>query len=243
MTLLKIMLILHIVGDFHTQSDQMSEKKKNQKGYLLLHVVFYTAPFIIFFALIDKWIVTVCFLAVLFVTHWITDLIKVSYESRRKQTFKTFLVDQCAHIVVLYLSWLFVKDHFAIPEQIGHFLEFLGVAGVSGAVLSVMIVILTALRPTSNLIELMLPNGQPEIQGAIDGSDGTNYGALIGYLERMTIVLLGLMNLWSSIALVITAKSIARFRQLEEKDFAQKYLIGTLLSLSITLGLLYVFIY
>ena len=29
---------------------------------------------------------------------------------------------------------------------------------------------------------------------------------------------------------MLTAKSLARFRQLEDKEFAEKYLIGTLLS-------------
>lgn len=60
-------------------------------------------------------------------------------------------------------------------------------------------------------------------------------GNLIGVLERIVIILLGLLNLWQAIALVFTAKSIARFKQLEEKTFAQKYLIGTLISFIIAL--------
>ena len=68
-----------------------------------------------------------------------------------------------------------------------------------------------------------------------------NYGSLIGMLERIIIVLLAMLNLWSSIVLVFTAKSIARFKQLEDKNFAQKYLIGTLLSLSITLIVVLIF--
>ena len=34
---------------------------------------------------------------------------------------------------------------------------------------------------------------------------------------------------------VLTAKSIARFKQMENKDFAEKYLIGTLTSFLIAL--------
>jgi len=33
----------------------------------------------------------------------------------------------------------------------------------------------------------------------------------------------------------LTAKSVARFKQLEDRDFAEKYLIGTLTSLALAL--------
>ncbi|MGB4129536.1 MAG: hypothetical protein WBK59_01135 [Acholeplasmatales bacterium] len=103
-------------------------------------------------------------------------------------------------------------------------------------------------RPTSILIESMLPtetttlivNDSESNENSLTSK--TNYGSIIGVLERFIIVLLSLLNLWSSIALVFTAKSIARFKQLEDKGFAQKYLIGTLLSLGITLALLLLFL-
>ena len=64
---------------------------------------------------------------------------------------------------------------------------------------------------------------------------GNNAGSIIGKLERIITAILLLGNQYSVIGLVLTAKSIARFKQLEDKDFAEKYLIGTLLSLSISL--------
>ena len=49
------------------------------------------------------------------------------------------------------------------------------------------------------------------------------------------------MGLYTAVALVFTAKSIARYKQLEEKEFAERYLIGTLLSLFIAvLGIIFV---
>ena len=69
-----------------------------------------------------------------------------------------------------------------------------------------------------------------------------NIGEIIGVLERIVIVTLCALGLWTSVVLVFTAKSIARFKQLEEKDFAQKYLIGTLLSMCITLILLFLYV-
>lgn len=51
----------------------------------------------------------------------------------------------------------------------------------------------------------------------------------------MVILLLGALGLYGSIALVLTAKSLARFKQLENKEFAEKYLVGTLISLIIAI--------
>ena len=44
-----------------------------------------------------------------------------------------------------------------------------------------------------------------------------------------------LNNQFGVIGFVLTAKSIARFKQMENKDFAEKYLIGTLTSFLIVL--------
>lgn len=66
-------------------------------------------------------------------------------------------------------------------------------------------------------------------------NDSDNIGSLIGILERVIILLLGALGLYGSIALVLTAKSLARFKQLENKKFAEKYLVGTLMSLIIAI--------
>ena len=65
--------------------------------------------------------------------------------------------------------------------------------------------------------------------------ESDNVGALIGMLERVVILLFGALGLYGSIALVLTAKSLARFKQLEKQGFAEKYLVGTLLSLIIAI--------
>ncbi len=66
--------------------------------------------------------------------------------------------------------------------------------------------------------------------------ENKNIGAVIGILEREIILTLSLLGQFAAIGFVITAKSIARFKQLEDKDFAEKYLIGTLTSAFIAIG-------
>ena len=57
-------------------------------------------------------------------------------------------------------------------------------------------------------------------------------GATIGILERLLIAALVLAGT-RRIGLVVTAKTIARFRQLEDRQFAEYYLLGTLASVSL----------
>ena len=58
-------------------------------------------------------------------------------------------------------------------------------------------------------------------------------GATIGVLERLLIVTLLLVGAEAAIGFVIAAKTIARFRLLDDRDFAEYYLLGTLASVSV----------
>ena len=60
-------------------------------------------------------------------------------------------------------------------------------------------------------------------------------GYLIGVLERVIILTLGLNGQIGAIGFVLAAKSLARFNQLNDKSFAEKYIVGTLLSVAIAL--------
>jgi len=57
-------------------------------------------------------------------------------------------------------------------------------------------------------------------------------GMLVGILERFVILTFVLLNQYSGIAFIFTAKSIARFDELKNREFGEYYLIGTLASLS-----------
>lgn len=46
----------------------------------------------------------------------------------------------------------------------------------------------------------------------------------------MVILTLVWLDQWSAIGFVLTAKSVARFKELENRAFAEAYLVGTLTS-------------
>ena len=58
-------LILHLVGDFVTQSDWMARNKTRHSGVALIHALVYSAPFLL--------IGSVTAVAVIFVTHFFID--------------------------------------------------------------------------------------------------------------------------------------------------------------------------
>lgn len=64
-----------------------------------------------------------------------------------------------------------------------------------------------------------------------------NAGRLIGWIERALLYGLVLVGAPGAAALVIAGKSIARFPAFEDDGFAEYYLIGSLLSLSIAFGI------
>lgn len=57
-----------------------------------------------------------------------------------------------------------------------------------------------------------------------------NRGRVIGILERILIYFFVLTNSYSAIGFILAAKGITRFKELENREFAEYFLIGTLLS-------------
>ncbi|MFQ8600150.1 MAG: hypothetical protein ACLSAP_05910 [Oscillospiraceae bacterium] len=53
---------------------------------------------------------------------------------------------------------------------------------------------------------------------------------MIGVIERGLVAILILAGQLGAVGFVVAAKSLARFKQLEDKDFAENYLVGTMLS-------------
>jgi hypothetical protein len=63
-----------------------------------------------------------------------------------------------------------------------------------------------------------------------------NAGMYIGWLERFLVLTSLILQSPATVGLILTAKSIARYPELKSVRFAEYFLIGTLLS--VTLGIL-----
>jgi hypothetical protein len=80
-------------------------------------------------------------------------------------------------------------------------------------------------------VKAMLKKFRP---GDAQGVPGA--GAVIGTLERALVLTLVLTSQYTAIGLALTAKSIARYKELEDRRFAEYYLIGTLASILFAIG-------
>jgi hypothetical protein len=80
------------------------------------------------------------------------------------------------------------------------------------------------------------PGPTPRPAAADGHASPARIGATIGILERLLIVTFVLTGSTAAIGFVVAAKTLARFKQLDDRDFAEYYLLGTLASVSVALG-------
>jgi uncharacterized protein DUF3307 len=78
--------------------------------------------------------------------------------------------------------------------------------------------------------------GRPGARWSEAHASPARIGATIGVLERLLIVAFVLTGSTAAIGFVVAAKTLARFRQLDDRDFAEYYLLGTLASVAVALG-------
>jgi hypothetical protein len=74
--------------------------------------------------------------------------------------------------------------------------------------------------------QVVLRKYQPKEAGGLKGA-----GSTIGYLERLLTLTFVLLAQYEALALIFAAKSIARFQELKQREFAEYYLLGTLSSI------------
>ena len=83
------------------------------------------------------------------------------------------------------------------------------------------------------------PDAEPAVAAAVPRATESptappaRVGEAIGILERLLVVTFVLVRAEAAIGLVIAAKTLARFRQLDDRDFAEYYLLGTLASVAL----------
>ena len=80
-------------------------------------------------------------------------------------------------------------------------------------------------------IKIILKNYSSKIENS--GIKGA--GTLIGVFERILVFTFVLTNQYAAISIIFAAKSIARFSELNNRDFAEYYLLGTFLSITVAL--------
>ena len=240
---LLILAILHILGDFYFQTNNMVNKKSESVWYVLLHSFLYTLPFICFFVFIDianKTKISIIGFAIILISHFFVDWLKTFLEKKfvsPKVRLTVFICDQVIHLGLIFVFYLVTK--------LENLLSAINIVFIGKTISTMNLVVYTLLilliiNPAAVLVKKVfaLLETENDYNKGFDNSINTNSraGKIIGILERLITMMLILVNQYSVLGLVLTAKSIARFKDFEKAHFAEKYLIGTLVSLSIAFG-------
>lgn len=215
---------LPFLADFQFQTDRLSRLKDSNLKYLtkhiFIHAILLVLPLTIGF-LNNVFLKTLLSITIILVTHTVFDFIKGKVST--KYIFNEvclFLIDQLLHISIIIFVCMFF-GLTTINEPTVFLLTKLHLKWL------LLIIILT--KPANVLFKVAFKKYTLD-----QTSDNTQSGAgaLIGSMERLISSIFIAQNQFGAIGLIYTAKSIARYKQIEEdKRFAEYYLLGNLYSI------------
>ncbi|WP_435346067.1 DUF3307 domain-containing protein [Haloarchaeobius sp. HRN-SO-5] len=232
-TALALLLLGHVLGDFVFQTDELA-KNKHRPGPLLSHSVIVLAVHgITFIPLLTRQ--TALIVGLIGVFHLLIDAVSARLRHRKPASAGLFLGDQLAHLLVILVGWSLMDPSAWTAAPVVNALggvDRLPWSEITAGALYVSAFVF-AHEGGNAIVRGVLPEDGPETEE----EDDLEAGSLIGSLERWIILLLGLAGRWESVALVVAAKSIARFEELKKRAFAEYFLVGTLASVLVAIVL------
>lgn len=233
-----LLLLAHILGDFYIQTGKIAEEKEKSLKWVLIHCAYYSGIMLLLSLSIISWKI-ILGAAVAAAFHFLVDATKFVYISsinkKSKMTQITerniFFIDQLLHCICLIgIAYWGVRSDIQTSEW--EIIEdFFYVVGVSkNMFISWVLVLLIIHKPANIAIQKLLSIYKPA-SNIGDNKEVNNAGRFIGTLERIIMLIFLSIGQYSAIGLVLTAKSIARYDRIsKEKNFAEYYLLGTLIS-------------
>ena len=233
-----LLLLGHILGDFFLQTKGMAEKKEKSIKWVLLHCLCYWGTMLLISLPVISYEIVLA-VTVASILHLVIDITKYIYlsvmtkKSKKTQVIERnmFFIDQILHLLCLvFIAYGIVINDVLIREWevIEDFFSAVGISEV--LILSWIFALLVIHKPANVAIQKLLMVYKPENKEA-DIKRDNNAGRFIGTVERIIMLIFISIGQYTAIGLVLTAKSIARYDRIsKEKDFAEYYLLGTLIS-------------
>ncbi len=217
------LVLAHILGDFVLQPNSWIKNKQKQQHkspYLYWHILIHLVSLLIVLEFNTDYFLGI---GLIVITHYIIDLIKLRLHKKRNERI-LFFIDQVLHFIVIfgvvyyYADFDFSLSGLFTPEVILFVLAILFITNVSSVVMKV-IISKWKLEKTDN-------------------KSLKNAGAYIGVLERLFIFMFIVLEQWSGIGFLLTAKSVFRFGDLSrssDRKLTEYILIGTLMSFGLAI--------
>ena len=231
-----LMLLSHTLGDYYFQPQAMAKLKSRSTWYVLIHAGVYAA---VMFLSVLLYPCRAYFNAVIIAaaTHAMIDVIKqliLNHYAKLsiltvRQDRLAYLIDQVLHMTIIlacaFLTKAWEGGNSAALTALSE--ELPVVIGIDGyELLSIVCALLAVMTPANVFIQKVLVTEKPNDETRTR----LRYGGRIGSLERIVSVVMMYLGQYAAIALVFTAKSVVRFKDFENRDFAEYYLYGTLMS-------------
>ena len=228
-----ILISIHLLVGFLFQTSAYSEKKRKKLKPLLLHCFIYFIVFEIVLLPILQFKKAFLLGVIISVFHFLINFIKNKLEKifpQRRLQIWIFSINQLIHFVIL----IGIYYIFNLENSVSNlYLKLEGYENFKTIILYISVFSIIY-EPASVFIRKLFTSISSKTYPKTNLEE-LKAGNIIGKLERIIIAILLLNNQFGVIGFVLTAKSIARFKQMENRDFAEKYLIGTLTSFLIVL--------
>jgi hypothetical protein len=232
------LLLIHILGDYYFQTSKLAVEKNQSAVKQLVHGLIYLVISIIFILPVFNLSMLLAIL-VLSASHLLIDFVKYSYihnelkdQCPPEKERSIYLVDQLLHLICIFIiAFVLVLNNteVSVLPMVVKALEIIEIP--FGTLLSWGSILLLIWKPANITIKQLLCLNRPN-----DEEDAKKSGGFIGLLERLIILVFLSINQYSAIGLVLTAKSIARYDEIaHDRNFAEYYLLGTLLSTAIAI--------
>ncbi len=154
----------------------------------------------------------------------------------KKDSLTIFLIDQVAHYLVIMVLSVYIQNKLTQETNNLFWYSIWGSVYVKILVIIIISIILIT-KFSSIIISYIIKSFQTKIfKGENNSKDEIKTGRIIGYLERIIILVLFLAELPTVVGFLITAKSILRYAEIKnerDKVMVEYVLIGTLLSFTI----------
>jgi hypothetical protein len=229
------LLLAHLLGDFLLQPKWLVENRAKRLWPLLCHsFIHYVSAWTCLLIFTPTAFLSVYSQAVIVgysLAHLLIDKLKslwIAHKPRR-DNWRTFLLDQLIHVAVLAITACLL----ARSSPVALFQGFHPSPSVKVQILEVAIIYIGVIFGGGYLIRYLTQSFATK-GVAEDSPQLENAGLYIGWIERFLLITAILMQSPALVGLILAGKSLARFPEFKEARFAEYFLIGTLLSVCIS---------
>ncbi len=234
-----IVLCIYVICGFYLKipAYYIKDKKGKFRGVVIDVLIYDGLAALLFFLLLPgmPWVYILSFI----IAHTIFEIAEYTADH------VLFKIKRDSSCNTRIMFWINQGFHFFLIVGVVYFINGMDIRNISNQYLwsilrkleisgSVTLVWTTKLllihKPANALISNILEVYKP-LQKGLHIEGDKNAGRIIGTLERIIMVILMSVGQYSAAGLVLTAKSIARYDRIsKDQEFAEYYLLGTLLS-------------